>query len=84
MIMAGDFRIITMMKHAIKMNNLKVYLVKNVEDNVFLWVIGQDTDNKKIKYMYPLLGKQSKKLQLEIRRVLIEKGLMHESNPKLD
>ena len=34
-------------------------------------------DNEKIS-MYPLLKKQSKDLQLEIRRVLIEKGLMKE------
>ena len=77
MIMMGDFRIITMMKHAIEMNILKVYLVKNIDDNVFLWVIGKDADDAKIKYMYPLLRKQSKKLQLEIRKVLIEKGWMN-------
>ena len=81
LILLGDFRIITMMEKAIEMNIVKVYLVKDVDEDVFLWVIGQDFDDGKIKYMYTLLKKQSKKLQLEIRKVLIEKGLMKEKAP---
>ena len=80
LILAGDLRIITMMKRAIEMNIVKVSLVKDVDKDIFLWAIGQDFDNGKIKYMFPLLKKQNKKLQLEIRKVLIEKGLMKEKD----
>ena len=74
MIWAGDFSLFNMLKQAINMNGIKVYLIKDVDNNIFLWVIGR-FDNGKI-IMYPLLNKQSKKLQLEIRKVLIEKGLI--------
>ena len=81
MIWAGDFRLITMLKRAIDIDDINVYLVKETDDNVFVWVIGEFIDDKKIS-MYPLLKEQSEDLQLEIRRVLIEKGLMKESEKK--
>jgi len=74
LVLAGDFRLITMMDYAIEIDSIDVYLVKDVDDDVFVWVIGKFLDNGKIS-MYPLLKKQSKKLQLEIKKVLIEKGL---------
>ena len=77
-IIAGDFRLIKMLEYAIKSKNVKVYLVKDVETNTFVWVIGKFSDNKKIS-MYPLIKEQSKELQLEVRRVLIENGLIKES-----
>jgi hypothetical protein len=49
-------------------------LVKDVDNDTFVWVIGKFADDEEIT-MYPLLKKQPKKLQLEIRRTLIEKGL---------
>ncbi|MCL2128745.1 MAG: hypothetical protein FWH35_00130 [Treponema sp.] len=79
MIWSGDLRLITMLKFAINSKNIKAYLVKDVETNTFLWAIGKFLYNEKIS-MYPLLKRQSKKLQLEIRRVLIENGLLKESN----
>jgi hypothetical protein len=82
MVWAGDFRLIKMLNRAIDMNNIKVYLVKDVDDDTFVWVIGKFVDNGKIT-MYPLLKEQSKYLQLEIQSVLIEKGLIKESNVKL-
>ena len=79
MIMAGDFRLITMLEYAINLKNIKAYLVKDVETNTFVWVIGKFLDDETIN-MYPLLKNQSKELQLEIRRVLIKNGLVKESN----
>jgi hypothetical protein len=79
LIMAGDFRLLTMLKQAIDMDDIKVYLVKDVDNDTFVWAIGKFVDNGEIT-MYPLLKKQTKKLQLEIRRTLIEKGLMKESS----
>jgi hypothetical protein len=74
-IWAGDFRLITMLNYAIDIDSIKVYLVKDVDNDTFVWVIGKFIDDDKIS-MYPLLKEQSKDLQLEIRNVLIEKGLM--------
>ena len=56
-------------------------LVKDVDKNIFVRVIKKFADDGKIT-MYPLLKKQSKSLQLEIQRVLIEKGLMEEADVK--
>jgi hypothetical protein len=67
-----------MLNQAIDMDDIKVYLVKDVDTDTFVWVIGKFVDNGEIT-MYPLLKKQSKKLQLEIRRTIIEKGLIKES-----
>jgi hypothetical protein len=75
MVWAGDLRLITMLNQAIDMDTIKIYLVKDVDNDIFVWVIGKFADNEKIT-MYPLLKKQSKYLQLEVRSVLIEKGLM--------
>jgi len=71
-----------MMDRAIEMDNINVYLVKDVDNGAFVWVIGKDIDDGKI-WMFPLLKKQSKHLQLEIRKVLIEKGIFKESAGKL-
>jgi len=79
LVMAGDFRLISMMKKAIDWNIMKVYLVKDVDNDTFLWVIGKDEDKEKIN-MYPLLKEQSEELQLAIRKALVEKGLMKELN----
>ncbi|MHC6203171.1 hypothetical protein ACYULU_08245 [Breznakiellaceae bacterium SP9] len=81
LIWAGDFRLITMLKRSIDMDTIKVYLVKDVDTDTFVWVIGKFVDDGKIT-MYPLLKEQSKELQLEIRSVLIEKGLIKESIEK--
>ena len=77
MIWSGDFRLITMLKYAIGMDGIKIYLVKDVDKDIFVWVIGKFLNNGEIT-MYPLLKKQSKTLQLEVQSVLIEKGLMKE------
>jgi len=79
LVMAGDFRLISMMKEAIDWDFIKVYLVKDVDNDTFLWVIGKDEDKEKIN-MYPLLKEQSEELQLAIRKALVEKGLMKELN----
>ena len=79
LILAGDFRLITMLKYAIKLDNIKVYLVKDVVNGIFLWLIGRFLDKETIS-LRPLLKEQSEELQLEIRRVLIEKGLFIEKN----
>jgi hypothetical protein len=81
-ILAGNLRLITMLNSAIDMDGIKVYLVKDVDNDIFVWVIGKFVDDGEI-IMYPLLKEQSKYLQLEIRSVLIEKGLMKEPNAKL-
>jgi hypothetical protein len=75
MILAGDFRLITMLNYAINMDNIKVYLIKEMDDNIFLWVIGKFLDKEELS-MYPLLKEQSKELQVGVRSVLIEKGLL--------
>ena len=75
MVLAGDFRLIKILDQAIDMENIKVYLVKDIDKDTFLWVIGQFIDDGNIN-MYPLLKKQSKKLQLEIKKVLIEKNIV--------
>jgi len=82
LIMAGDFRVITMMDRAIEMDNINVYLVKDVDNGTFVWAIGKDANDGK-NWMFPLLKKQSKHLQLEIRKVLIAKGIFTESVGKL-
>ena len=83
LIWAGDFRIITMLNRAIDMDNIKVYLVKDVDDDIFLWVIGKFADDGKLT-TFPLLKEQSKELQLEIRSVLIKEGLIEVANAKPD
>lgn len=98
LVMIGDFRLITMINRVIEFfNNIKVYLVKDVDNDTFVWIIGKfekeiPSDNHSALInmvmdeegitMYPLLRKQSKKLQLTIRKTLIEKGLMKEINKK--
>jgi hypothetical protein len=98
LIMVGDFRLITMLDRVFEyFKNIKVYLVKDVDNDAFVWVIGKfekdiPSDNHSALInmvmdeegitMYPLLRKQSKKLQLAIRKALIEKGLMKETNAK--
>ena len=76
MILAGDFRFITMMDRAIGIDNIKVYLVKDVDDGLFLWVIGKFMDEEGKIIMHPLLKEQSEYLQLEIKSALVEKGLI--------
>jgi hypothetical protein len=78
---AGDFRLITMLNRAIDMDSMKAYLVKDADNDIFVWVIGKFEDDEKIN-MYPLLKKQSKKLQLAIRNALIKKGLLKETKEK--
>jgi hypothetical protein len=75
---AGDFRLITMMNRVIGSNGIKVYLVKDIDNDTFVWVVGKFVDDGKIS-MYPLLKEQSKTLQLEVQKKIIEKGLMKES-----
>jgi hypothetical protein len=76
MILMGDLRLITVLDDVIDMDRIiKVYLVKDVDTDTFVWVIGKFIDDGKIS-MYPLLKKQSKSLQLAIRSALIEKGLL--------
>ena len=73
--LAGDFRLISMMNRAIDIDGIRVYLVKDVDNDTFVWVIGKFASDEKIN-MYPLLKEQSKELQLAIRSVLIEKKLI--------
>jgi hypothetical protein len=82
MVWAGDFRLITMLNHSMDMDSIKVYLVKDVDSDIFMWIIGKFVYDGKI-IMYPLLKEQSKELQLEIRSVLLEKGLIKEPIEKL-
>jgi hypothetical protein len=86
-VLAGDLRLIKMMEYAINVDSIEVYLVKNVDNDTFVWAIGKhlsvfDIDDWHIT-MYPLLKKQSKALQLAIRKALIEKGLMKEADDEL-
>jgi len=80
LIYAGDFSLINTLKKVINTDGIKLYLVIDFDNNIFLWIIGK-FDTGKLA-MYPLLKKQSKKLQLEIRKALIEKGPMKEPNTK--
>ena len=77
LVLAGDCRLITMMNEVIDWDIMKVYLVKDVDNDTFLWVIGKSKNEKGLN-MYPLLKEQSKELQLAIRKALVEKGLMKE------
>jgi hypothetical protein len=77
-IWAGDFRLITMLNSSLDTDGIKVYLVKDDDTNTFLWVIGKFVYDGNIT-MYPLLKEQSKELQLGVRSILIEKGLIKES-----
>ena len=77
---AGDFSLIKMLKYAINVDNIKVYLVKDVDNDIFFWVIGKFVDDGKIM-MFPLLKEQSEELQLDIRSALAEKGLITPTNP---
>jgi len=79
LVLAGDFSLITMLNQVIDWNNIKVYLVKDVDNDTFLWVIGKFDDEEGLN-MYPLLKEQSEELQLAIRKALVEKGLMKELN----
>ena len=77
MVFAGDFKLGTMLKYAINSKKIEVFLVKDVDTDIFLWVIGKFLNDEKIS-MYPLLKYQSKELQFEIRRVLVENILLKE------
>lgn len=85
MMLMGDGRLIATIKRVINyFDNIKVYLVKDTDKDTFLWVIGQFLKNEEFEIdeeitMFPLKKKQSKKLQLEIRKCLIEKGLIKEN-----
>ena len=81
LVWAGDFSLITMLNRAINMDSIKTYLVKDTDNDTFVWAIGKFEDDEKIM-MYPLLKKQPKKLQLAIRSALIEKGLLKETKAK--
>jgi hypothetical protein len=79
-VLMGDVRLIKILKFAIKIPSIKVYLVKDIDSDIFLWVIGifnKFDGNEKIS-MYPLLEKQSKELQLEIKDAIIKKGLINQ------
>ena len=78
---AGDFRLITMLNRVIALDSIKTYLVKDADNDIFLWVIGKFEDDEEIM-KFPLLKKQPKKLQLAIRSALIEKGLLKETKAK--
>jgi hypothetical protein len=80
LVLMGDFRLITMINRVIDWDIMKVYLVKDVDNGTFVWVIGKPEKEEEGITMYPLLKKQSKELQLAIRKVLIEKGLMKKLN----
>jgi hypothetical protein len=82
MILAGDFRLITMMNFAIDMDDITVYLVKDIDNDVFLLVMGKFMDGK--ISIYPLQKKLSKNQQLAIRSALVEKGLLEVPHAKLD
>ena len=77
-ILAGDFRLIKMIDFAINTSAIIVYLVKDTDNNKFVWVIGKHLSDGKLS-MYPLLKEQSEELQLEIKRVLFEKGIFDEN-----
>jgi len=79
LVLMGDFRLITMINRVIDWDIMKVYLVKDVDNDTFVWVIGKSEKEEGIN-MYPLLKEQSEELQLAIRKALIEKGLMKELN----
>ena len=81
LVRTGDLRLITVLDRAIDMDNIQVYLVKDVDNDIFVWVIGKFEYDGEIT-MYPLLKEQSKSLQLEIRSVLIEKGLLEVKEDK--
>lgn len=81
LIWAGDFSLIAMLKYAIGTDSIRVFLVKDVDADTFLWVIGQFLDDNKKLSMYPLLDEQSKELQLAIRSALVEKGIFKEPLP---
>jgi len=79
LVLMGDFRLITMINQVIDWDIMKVYLVKEVDNDTFVWVIGKSEKEERIN-MYSLLKEQSEELQLAIRKALIEKGLMKELN----
>ena len=78
MILMGDLRLIKMIKLAIDIDDIKVYLVKDVDNDTFVWVIGKFISDGNI-IPFPLLKNQSKELQLAIRSALSKKGLIIES-----
>ena len=78
LVLMGNFSLKRMIKQAIDMNIAKVHLVKDIDNNTFLWVVGKFVDNGEIS-MYPLLKEQPKELQLAIRSALVEKGLFKKS-----
>jgi hypothetical protein len=80
LILAGDFSLIAMLNSSIDMDSIKVYLVKDIDNNTFVWIIGKFINDGEFT-MFPLLKEQSEELQLEIRRVLIEKGLVKVAKP---
>jgi len=83
MVLMGDLRLITTINHAIDMDDIKVYLVKDVDNDTFVWVIGKFLSDGNI-IPFPLLKNQSKELQLAIRSALSKKGLIIESFSKND
>jgi hypothetical protein len=48
LVFAGDFRLITMLNQVIDWDNIKVYLVKDVDNDTFVWVIGKFEREKDI------------------------------------
>ena len=80
LVLMGDFRLINMIDMAIDIDDIKVYLVKDTDNDIFIWVIGKFEDGK--ISMYPLLKEQSKEMQLEIKSVLIKNCLFENQNEK--
>ena len=83
MVLMGDLRLITTINHAIDMDDIKVYLIKDVDNDTFVWAIGKFISDGNI-IPFPLLKNQSKELQLAIRSALSKKGLIIESVSKND
>jgi len=83
LVLMGDLRLITAINHAVNLKGIKVFLVKDIDSDTFLWAVGKFLINGNIA-MYPLLKEQPEELQLAIRSALIKKGLLKKPELKDD
>jgi len=76
---AGYFSLSAMINMAIEMEHINLYLLKDVDDDIFVWVAGKNVKRGKLD-MYPLLKEQSDEMKEEIRDVLFREGVYDKSN----
>lgn len=75
----GRVRLISALPLSISLKDIKVYLIKDIDSNKYLWVVGKLEHNEEI-IIFPLLKDISEEIRLEVRRILSKMGFLWKIN----